>query len=141
MSFYRRFALAALSGGLIAWVLTALVLHATFAIGGYTREALVELPPWAFGTIGAAGALVALGAATFTGRTPLPVSVRPVVMGSLAGVAAIVVATLSIACVLGGGSSKGQAPYLHAGLEIGVPVGLIAGAVGGLVVSRHRGRA
>jgi hypothetical protein len=139
MRFAAQVFLAALSGAVIAWVVAAIGLHAIFADGGYTQEALVEFPQWAFVAIGADGALVGLAAALLAGRSPLPEWVRPALLGSLAGVAAVVVPTLALACSLGGPSSKGEAPYLHAGLVYGVPVGLVVGAVAGLIVSgRHR---
>jgi hypothetical protein len=135
-----RVALSATAGAVIAWVTTAFVLHAQFAAGGYTREALVEPPPWVFAIIGGAGALVGITAALGAGRAPLPNWVRPAILGSLGGAAVVVVSTLVVACSLGGSSSKGQAPYLNAGLVYGVPVGLVVGAVAGLIVAkRHCG--
>jgi hypothetical protein len=136
--FVARVAVAALAGAVLAWMVTAFVLHALFAAGGYTDEALVELPPWAFGVIGGGGALLGLAGALLAGRCPLPGWVRPAVVGSLVGVVTVVVPTLFVACALGGPSSKGQAPYLHAGLVYGVPVGLALGAVAGLVVAKGR---
>jgi hypothetical protein len=81
------------------------------------------------------------GAGLVGARYPLPCWVRAALLGALAGVAAVVLPTLFVACALGGPSDKGQAPYLHAGLVYGVPVGLVAGGVAGLVRSRRRGRA
>ncbi len=138
MRLLARIGVVVLAGAVIAWVVTAFVLHAMFAAGGYTREALVELPPWAFGVIGGGGALMALALVWAGGRSPLPEWVRPAVVGGLIGVAGVVLPTLGVACTLGGPSSKGQAPYLHAGLVYGVPVGLVAGALVGLLQARRR---
>jgi hypothetical protein len=134
---FTRLCVAALAGAVIAWVVRAFVLYAMFAAGGYTREALVELPPWAFGVIGGGGAVAALALVCAVGRSPLPTWVRPAVVGGLTGVAAVVVPTLSVACSLGGASSKGQAPYLHVGLVYGVPIGLFVGVVVGLLRARR----
>jgi hypothetical protein len=132
-----RFCVAAIAGAVIAWVVAAFVLDAMFAAGGYTREALVELPPWAFGVIGGGGAVVALTLVWAVGRSPLPAWLRLAIVGGLIGVAAVVVATLAVAYSFGGPSSKGQAPYLHAGLVHGVPVGLVTGVLLGLVRGRR----
>lgn len=132
-----RVCIVAFIGAVIAWQATAFVLYALFAAGGYTREALVELPPWAIGAIGGVGALTAIALAWAFGDSPLPSWMRPVVGGGLAGVAVAVVPTLVVANWLGGPSSKGQAQYLHLGLIYGVPVGLLAGVIVGLT----RGRA
>jgi hypothetical protein len=129
--------LAAFSGAVIACVVAALALYAVFAAGGYTREALVELPPGSFAIVGGVGALVGLTVALFADRLSLPGWVRPVAMGSLAGVAVVAVSTLIVACVLGGSSSKLQALYLQAGLVYGVPAGLIAGAIVGWFAARR----
>lgn len=134
-----RLAVAAVSGAVLAWAVTALVLDAMFAAGGYTPEAVVRLPAWGFTVIGGCGALLGLAVAALAGRFPLPACVRPVVLGSLIGVAAVVVPTLGIAWSLGGASSKGQAPYLDAGRLYGVPLGLAGGAVVGLIAFRRRG--
>ena len=140
MRFVARVTMAAIAGAVIAWVMTAFVLHAQFAAGGYTREALIEPPPWIYAVIGGAGALVSMLAALNVGRVPLPGWVRPAVLGSLGGVASVVVPTLGVACSLGGPSSMGQAPYLVAGLAYGVPVGLVVGTMTGLVVAKkYRG--
>jgi hypothetical protein len=130
----RALALAALAGAVIAWVAIALVLHTRFAAGGYTREALVELPPWAFGVVGGAGAAVGVMA----GQYRLPQGVRGAALGGLVGVGVVAILTLAVATVLGGPSSKGQAPNLEVGLWYGVPGGLVVGGVGGLLVSRWR---
>lgn len=124
-------------GALIAWQATAFVIHAMFAAGGYTREALVELSPWAFGAIGGVGALTALALASGFGDSPLPAWGRPAVVGGLVGVAAVAVPTFIVANLLGRPSSKGQAPYLHVGLVYGVPIGLVAG----VSVALSKGRA
>ncbi len=132
MQTLTRHFVAALAGAMLAWVMTAFVLHAMFAAGGYTREALVELPPWGFGTIGAAGALGALALIWTFGSSPLPTWVRPAILGGLVGIAAVVAVTLGAARSLGGQSAKGQAPYLHVGLVYGVPIGLVSGVLVGL---------
>ena len=132
-----RLALAVVSGAVIAWVVTAFVLDALFAAGGYTPEAIVELPRWAFGLVTAAGALSGAIAALLAGRVLLPRWVRAAALGSLIGGGGVVLATLVIAAVLGGPSSKLQAPYLVAGLAFGVPAGFLIGGVGGLLVSKR----
>jgi hypothetical protein len=130
---------AAVACAVVAWLVMAFVLAAMFAAGGYTREALVESSPWDICAIGGFGALVGAVVAWMAGKSPLPVWVKPVVLGSLGGVAVVVIATLFVACAVGGPSSIGQAPYLDAGLVYGVPLGLVAGAVNGLVFAkRHR---
>src|SRR5262245_42272485 len=113
-----RLCVAALAGAVIALVVTALVLYTMFAAGGYPRDSLVELPLWAIGVICGAGALAALVLVCLFGRSPLPVWVRPMVVGGLAGVAAAVVATLSVANT-SGESSKGQSSYQRKGLVYG----------------------
>jgi hypothetical protein len=135
----RSYVLAAISGVVIATVATAVVLYAVFAMGGYTREALVELSPWGFGLIAASGACVGLVGAFLFGQVSLPPWVRGAALGSLAGVATVVLATLVIAAAQGGPFSKARAPYLVDGLLYGVPTGLIVGGVCGLIVAkRHR---
>src|SRR5262245_40581317 len=81
-----RLCVAALAGAVIAWTVAGFVLYAMFAAGGYTREALVEPPPWAFGAIGGGGGVVALTLVWAVGRSPLPKWVRPAVIGGLTGV-------------------------------------------------------
>ncbi|WP_165070591.1 hypothetical protein [Paludisphaera rhizosphaerae] len=132
-----RLCVAAFVGSLIAWQTTDFVLHAMFAAGGYTREALVELPPWAFGVIGGVGSLTAVALAWAFGDSPLPAWVRAAVVGGLVGVAAMAVPTFIVANWLGGPSPMRQAPYLHVGLVYGVPVGLVAGALAGLLKVRR----
>lgn len=133
---FGAFVLAALSGAVIAWVLTAIVLYAIFAIGGYTRESLVELSPCAFGLIGGGGALTAVAAVLQEGRAALPRSVWMTGVGSLVGVVMALVVTVAFADFRGGPTSKGWAPYLEAGLFYGVPIALVVGGLGGFLVSR-----
>src|SRR5271157_4367158 len=97
-----RVALSVLAGAVIAWVMTAFVVHSMLVAGGYTRESIVELPPWSSVVIGGSGGLIGLAVALSVGGSPLPRWVRPTVMGGLAGVAAVVVSTLGAACSLGG---------------------------------------
>ena len=138
MRFLGQLAVAALAGAIIAWVGTGFVVQFLFAAGGYTSEALVELSPRAFGVIGGAGALVSVSLVLLAGQSPLPSWVRPVALGSLAGVAAVMVPTVFVACALGGPGSKGQAPYLYVGQVFGLPIGLVGGAVAGLLVAKRR---
>ena len=121
MRFIARVAVAAVAGAVIAWVVMAFI--------------LAEPSAWVIWAVGGCGALVASSVALLAGKSPLPAWVQPVARGSLAGVATVVIATL---VVVGGPSSKGQTPYLLAGLVCGVPVGLMVGAVGGLAVAKRR---
>jgi hypothetical protein len=133
-----RIGIAAAAGAWIACVVAALVTYGMFAAGGYTTEAVVELPGWAFAAIGGGGALVGLVIAIWRGRSPLPAWVRPVALGGLAGVALVVTVTYAVARELGGPAPKGQARYLASGAVYGIPAGLIGGAVAGLLAWRRR---
>lgn len=119
---------APICGALIAWVSTAVIIYLVFAHGGYTTEALVELPSWAFPGIGATGALIGLVIAMFGGLHELPRWVQGTALGSLVGVGAVVGLTLTV----------GQTPYSDNGLLYGVPVGLLIGGVIGFVASKRR---
>jgi hypothetical protein len=138
VKFIARVAVTAIAGAVIAWVVMAFILDAMFAAGGYTSDALVEPSPWTVCAVGGCGALVAWSVALLCGKSRLPSWVQPIVLGSLSGVATVVTATLFVAYALGGPTSKGQSPYLHAGLIYGVPVGLVVGAVRGLAVAKRR---
>ncbi len=137
MRLLARLSVAALAGAFIAWVVTVFVLHAMFAGGEYSDQALVELPPWAFILIGAGGALAAIALVYRGGRSPLPPWVGPAVLGGLIGVAVVVVATIVVAYSWGGPTSKGQVRYTHSGLVYGVPIGLAAGVLVGLLRARR----
>jgi hypothetical protein len=129
-----QYCLTALAGALIAWVMTAFVLHAIFVAGGYKSYAV--LPVWSLLVIGGVGAAVAMLLVRQNSGSPLPAWVRPAVIGGLIGVVAVVIPTVIIARERGGPTSKGQARYLHAGLIYGLPVGAIAGMCGGLLSRR-----
>lgn len=128
-----RVALAGLCGAVVAWTVAAFVLHAMFAAGGYTREALVEPPLWVFAATGLGGAVAAAGPATFVGRVALPWWVRPVAVGGLTGVAAVVLPVAAVACP----APKGH-PLQAVGLAYGVPIGFAAGATVALVRAIRR---
>ena len=131
-----RMVMAAIAGAIIAWVILAVVLHAMIAAGGYTTEALVEPRHWVFWSVGGGGLIVGLALAWLGGRITLPVWVRPVALGTLAGVASVVV-PIECHANLGGGF-KGYSSYMGAGLRYGVPTGALIGAVLGLVLWRKR---
>ena len=139
MNSLARLLVATLAGAVIAWITTLLFVYALEHLGGYEFGA-VQLQLGAFGLIGAGGGLVGMGIALVGGRRALPDWVKPIVIGSLTGVAVVAVGTLMLDSGLGGPSSKGQAPYLHAGLIYGVPIGLAAGALGGWMHIRRMGR-
>jgi hypothetical protein len=133
---FSRYAISVTAGAMLAWMLVALIQYANFVRGGYTSESLVQPPLWTLGLVGGCGGLMGLLIASLAHRLILPNWVRPAAFGSLAGVAVVVVVTLCVAHALGGPSSKSQAVYLHAGRTYGLPIGLIAGAVAGFVLSR-----
>jgi hypothetical protein len=132
---FTRLGVAAVASAIIAWVIVAVFLYAMFAAGGYTSSALVLLPVWAFCLIGGGGALIAIGLVHWVGDSPMPIWVRPIVMGSLIGVAVVAVGTISGSS---GQSSKDQARYSERGLVYGVPAGLFAGALMGLLYAWKR---
>jgi hypothetical protein len=140
--FAKRVLVAAGCGWVLAWVVTVLICHAQFAAGGYTREALVELAPYAVWLIGSAGALGGIGVALFAGNRGVPPVVGSMACGVLVGVGVAVTMTLIVASSLGWPWNKGpQGQILDYGLAFGVPCGVIAGGVGGSVAwSRKRKR-
>ena len=71
MQYAGRLIVAGLCGAVIAWTIGAIVLHSIFASGGYTREALVELSPWAFGMIGICDGAAGFVLAAFAGKLNL----------------------------------------------------------------------
>jgi hypothetical protein len=131
-----RYVIAAVAGAIIAWVAMAFVLYAMFTAGGYTREALVEPPPWVFFSVGGGGALTGLVVAVLGRRTALPTWVRPVALGALAGVAVVVFAAEFVSSFADG--PKGPGKYRHAVLVYGVPIGLVVGAVAGFLRLRRK---
>lgn len=135
-----RLILAAVCGSVIALIATGLFLDISFAVGGYTQEALVELPLPTVVLLIALGAVAAVVAVALAGRFQLPDWLRGGALGSLACVAVVVMVSQTVAPILGGSSGKLQAPYEHVGLVYGVPVGIVIGGVAGVFVSR-RGRA
>src|SRR5947209_291874 len=122
MRFLIRIVAAAVSGAVIAIVMSIFGLYAIFAAGGYAREALVELPFWGLGLIVGGGALAGMCVA-LVARRPLPRWVQTLAVGTVTGIAVVVIGTLFVAHTFGGPSSIEQAPILLAGLVFGVPVG------------------
>jgi mannose-6-phosphate isomerase-like protein (cupin superfamily) len=134
--------MAACCGALIAWISAYLALYVRLAAGGYSAEAArhFELPPDTAGLLGVTGALVAAALAALAGNTPLPRWVGGVALGSLVGVAVVVIASLTADRLLGGPSGaqpadQPQSPYLRAGLVYGVPLAVVVGCLAGLLVS------
>jgi hypothetical protein len=127
--FMARASLAALSGAVIAFMGTGLMLYAA-------DYGLDELPPSMLGMILGGGAVLGVAAALVVGRYTLPEWVRPAALGSLAGVAAVVVVSYVLDIGSGGLWSKAHA-YRSIGLVFGVPVGLIAGAAAGLAMAQR----
>jgi hypothetical protein len=122
----------ALCGCWIALFVTAVLPHAPYAAGGYTEEALVELPPGAIWLVVGGGALAGLAIAAVAGHRALPAPVKPVALGALVGVAVTVALTLVTSLALSDRPARSLADaIMEWGLAIGVPCGLRAGGASG----------
>jgi hypothetical protein len=139
-SLVARLLLGASSGLALAWAVTVLVTEALFAAGGRTPEAVVELTPAQAWLISGGGVLAGVALAAAVGRTRLPWWLRGAALGALWGVGVVVLLTLAVAHSAGGSTSMVQAPYLHAGLAYGVPVGAVVGAAWGVLAGLRRPR-
>jgi hypothetical protein len=101
-------------------------------VGGFAREAFVELPSGAFWYIGAGGALVAAAGTVCVGRVALRPPTKYVILGVALGVGTVVGMTLFVASCFGWPWHKGmQEEVMQWGMALGVPVGILAGGVGG----------
>jgi hypothetical protein len=142
--FTVRLLLAALCGCLIAWIVTLIVLSLHFMGGGYTREALIELPVLTMWLIGAGGAAACAGLAAIWGKLTLPPWNHYVAVGAVLGVAVAVFSTLAVAITITVARDlpgKGlHSPTMEFGLYVGAPMGLVTGAIAGRFVWWRMGR-
>jgi hypothetical protein len=106
-------------------------------VGGYPGEVLIDLPTWPLSGITASGAGVGLVLAWLADRCRLPAWLKPVSIGSLIGVSIVVLLALLIENMVS--ASRKDYAFRTMALKIGVPIGLVAGAVAGFVNwQRHR---
>jgi hypothetical protein len=137
-SVIRRLGLGAVSGAVIAWVLTAFFTYSLFASGGYTEESFIQLSSGAFLLNGGIGALFAVILILLYGRRPLPNWLRGAAVGSLVATVFVVFTTHVVARVMVGPIGKLQGPYLQLGLVYAVPIAIAVGAVTGAMMSKRR---
>ena len=128
-----RLALAALCGAIFALVPSGVLLYALFAAGGYTRESLIELPSSVLWMIGGIGACIAIPVFIFAGHTVMPKWLRTSALGSVIGMAVVLLVTL----ILTDGGSRSKSRYLEIGLLYGVPIAIVSGGVFGALWSKR----